>query len=361
MIRFITGIIVTIVTFYLAFIYESAALGLLGFCEAVLLVYSFLFLLWYSRKINGTMEVWPGFVTEGEKAKLVIHGQNKTRISCMKICWRVYIRNSFGRKQSKGWYAGESLYPGENLYQHSLKPKKAGCYSIELKKVRIYDMTGLFYLNQKCRSSVQLYVLPRLVTIGVRLSEQTKNFYGDADSYDDFHPGQDQSEIFDVREFRAGDRMQSIEWKLSAKQEELYVREGSFPKACPVVLILEDSKLKKTYEDFLMVAAGISFSLMDKGCHHYIAWYSPGRQDIVRYRVSDEENFYELFTIYLTEKRETYTESLVEMYRRKYPNDHAANMLVLKEGPVLEQNGRIILEAGRDHMEEKLENLELQL
>lgn len=361
MIRFLIGMVVTIVTFYLAFIYESATLGLLGFCEVVLFVTSFLFLLWYSRKIHASIEVWSGFVTEEEKVKIMIHAQNKTKLPCMKTCWRVSIRNSFDGKGHKGWYAGECLYPGENQYQHGFRPENAGLYSIELKKIRLYDMTGLFYLNRKCKGSVQLYVLPKIVDVGVRISEQTRNFYGDSDSYDDFHPGQDQSEIFDVREFRAGDRIQSIEWKLSAKQDELYVREGSLPMACPVVLFLEDSNLKKRYEDFLTVAAGISFSLMDAACHHYIAWYSEGQQDIVRYRVDDEESFYEFFTIYLAEKKGHNREPLEEMYHRKYPNDHTVHALVLKEGPVLEQDGRVILNAGKDGVEEKLRNLELQL
>lgn len=361
MIRFLIGIVVTVVTFYLALIYESVALGLLGFCEAVLFVTAYIFLLWYSRKIHASIDVWSGFVTEEEKVKLVIRGENKSKLPCMKTCLRICIRNSFSGKREKGWYSGDVLYPGENQYSHRFQPQGAGFYIIELKKLRIYDVTGMFYLNRKCTGLAQLYVLPKIVDVGVRLSEQTRNFYGESDSYDDFHPGQDQSEIFDVREFRAGDRIQSIEWKLSAKQDELYVREGSLPMACPVVLFLEASNRKRNYEDFLMVAAGISFSLMDAACHHYISWYSESRQDIVRYRVDDEESFYEFFTIYLTEKKGRRVESLEEMYHRKYPNDLAANRLVLKEGSILMQNGRVIMDGGRENMEEKLRNLELQL
>ena len=361
MIRFLIGIVVTIATFYIALIYESVALGLLGFCEAVLFVSVYIFLLWHSRKIHASIDVWSGFVTEEEKVKLVIRGENKSKLPCMKTCWRVCIRNTFAGKGQKGWYPGDVLYPGENQYSYRFKPQGAGFYHIELKKVRIYDMTGMFYLNRKCTGSAKFYVLPKIVDVGVRLSEQTRNFYGESDSYDDFHPGQDQSEIFDVREFRAGDRIQSIEWKLSAKQDQLYVREGSLPMACPVVLFLEASNRKKNYEDFLVVAAGISFSLMDAACHHYISWYSESRQDIVRYRVYDEESFYEFFAIYLTEKKSRGAESLEEMYNRKYPNDHAANRLMLKEDPILMQNGRVILDAGKDNIEEKLRNLELQL
>ena len=39
MISFLTGIVVTLVTFYIAFIYASTVIGLLGFAEAVLTLF----------------------------------------------------------------------------------------------------------------------------------------------------------------------------------------------------------------------------------------------------------------------------------------------------------------------------------
>ena len=63
--------------------------------------------------------------------------------------------------------------------------------------------------------------------------------YGEAESYDDFQPGTDVSQIFDVREYRPGDRLQRIHWKLSAKSDGLLVREDSQPLACAVVFLLD--------------------------------------------------------------------------------------------------------------------------
>jgi len=91
-------------------------------------------------------------------------------------------------------------------------------------------------------------VLPRLHSTAVRMSERIRNFYGDADVYDDFQSGNDKSEVFDVREFREGDRMQSIHWKLSAKSEELLVREDSQPLACPLVFFLDNQSLGEKAE-----------------------------------------------------------------------------------------------------------------
>ena len=43
MISFVIGALVTVFTFYIALIYSSVTIGLLGFAEAILLVLAFLF------------------------------------------------------------------------------------------------------------------------------------------------------------------------------------------------------------------------------------------------------------------------------------------------------------------------------
>ena len=56
MVSFIVGGIVTLVTFYIALIYASESIVLLGFAEAVLLVLAFLFLVWRKRCISAEID-----------------------------------------------------------------------------------------------------------------------------------------------------------------------------------------------------------------------------------------------------------------------------------------------------------------
>lgn len=133
----------------------------------------------------------------------------------------------------------------------------------------------------------------------VRLSESARNFVGEALVYDSLRSGDDASEVFKLREFQDGDKLKNIHWKLSAKMDELIVRENGFPKACSTVLILEgvgavsgkNKRRQKASEAFLQVAASLSFSMMDKECPHYVAWLSKRYQEVKRIRVDDEESF----------------------------------------------------------------------
>lgn len=79
-----------------------------------------------------------------------------------------------------------------------------GSYEYELVKVRIYDLTGLFYVHKKIKRFADIQVLPELDAVAVQVSERVRRYFGEAESYDDFQPGTDVSQIFDVREYRPG-------------------------------------------------------------------------------------------------------------------------------------------------------------
>lgn len=327
MVSFIVGGIVTLVTFYISLIYSSESIGLLGFAEAVLLVLAFLFLLWRKRKICAEI-LSPMTVAEaGDFVPIVLRVNNQSGIVCTRVQYQLICGNRFFGAQDKSRKLGEAIYPGDNEFECSVQVPYAGNYEFELRSIRIYDLTGLFYMTKRIGRSTQIQVLPQITSVGIRISERTRNFYGDADVYDDFHPGDDRSEIFDIREFQAGDRIQSIHWKLSAKSDELLVRQDSQALACPVVLLLDQyaagAKTQEEVEHYLEAVTSISFTLMDVACPHFIAWYSGERGDIVRIRVDNEESFYIFVCEYFADCLGKAPLALKQLYTQKYREDHA--------------------------------------
>ena len=327
MVSFIVGGIVTLVTFYVALIYASQSIGLLGFAEAVLLVLAFLFLLWRRHCINGEVSCPMTVAEAGDYIPVVLRVDYRGKIICTKLRYQLSSGNCFFGVKSKSSKLGEMVYPGRNEYEYSVQVPYAGNYEFELRCIRFYDLTGLFSMTKRIGRSAQIQVLPQITSVGMRISERTRNFYGDADVYDDFHPGDDPSEIFDIREFQAGDRIQSIHWKLSAKSEELLVRQDSQALACPVVLLLDQHAAgARSHEDvecYLEAITSVSFTLMDEACPHFAVWYSGERGDIVRIRVDNEESFYIFVCEYLADCLEIAPSAIKQLYTQKYREDHA--------------------------------------
>lgn len=369
MVSFIVGFIVIIVTFYIALIYSSATIGLFGFAETVLFVMAFLYLLLCRRKISSAIQIPIAVVNPGEKISILVQTENTGKLACMKIRYKIGVGRSFKSKKKKNWYAGDVVYSGKNIQQQQVYLKSVGNYVFTLEKIRIYDMTGIFYMDKRIKKHATVQVFPELVGVSVQISERTRNFYGDSDIYDDFHPGNDCSEIFDVREFRDGDRIQRIHWKLSAKSDDLLVREDSQPLACPLVFILDyqekdrsaRKRQRKNQDCYLSVAASISFSLMDEACPHYVSWYSGNRKDMVRIRVDDEESYYLFLVYYLADSYGNAPMPLEEMYKEKYHGSQAVYTMTLTSDLQLGLNKQVIAEFNNKDWKETIQKLEIVL
>lgn len=353
------------ITLYIAIIYRSTAIAALGFVEAFFVVLALVVLLYRSRMLAFQVRIPIAATEKGKNTTVQIHVENRSRLTVGKLKFRVEAGCRMEtRKKGKWLFAGAAL-PGKNCYPYGITIENAGSYEIRLRYVRIYDLTGMFYIRKKVDSFGTVQVLPEIAEVGVRLSETTRNFFGDADVYDELRPGHDSSEMFRIRNFQNGDRIQSIHWKLSAKLDELMVRENSLPKACPVVFFLDYHHRKKAdvraASVFLQAAGSISFSLMDAGCPHYLCWFSGQRGDVVRIRVEDEESYYQFLMYYLEDGSELPDGALWMRYQDKYRGDRYLYALSLDERLILQKNREIIAKLHPNRWKEDLSRMELIL
>ena len=365
MFRFIVGIIMTGALFYISVLYKSASLMMFAYAGAALLIFACLFLIYRRYTIRCSI-TFPISIAEcGKPLTVRILLENAGGLPCIRFRCLLEQKNHFLNHRQKEWLWGGPAVAGTNSFDYSLVIEDFGSYEVMLKKIRIYDLTGLFYIHKtvKCKGVVQ--VLPKMQEIGVHLSQATGNFLGESEVYDDFRPGDDRSELFQMREFRRGDKMQSIHWKLSVKQDELLVKEDSMPKACPVVLFLDYKNEKRIREErvnaYLVILASISFSIMDVGCAHYAAWYSNRREDIVRVRVDDEESLFLFLSSYLEETFEKHEKDLIQVYREKYRGENYLYAFLLNERLQLWKNGEKIMKFHLEDWKKELEELEIVL
>ncbi len=352
-------------TFYTSLLYRSIPLALAGYVQIVLLVAAGLFLLYRMRTFSGRMHIPVSVAECGHDLTVRFVVENKSFLPCPKFRICLEQGSYFLINRRRKWISGGMALAGENSYDYSIRFQNYGSYRLRLVKIRIYDFTGLFYLNQTVNSCGSVQIFPEIQETGVHLTEAVRNFCGEADVYDDFRPGHDSSELYGFRPFCKGDRIQGIHWKLSARMDELLVKEVSMPKACPVVFLLDyrpaGQRDEKKVNVYLALLAGISFSMMDAGCPHYVSWYSGRMRDVVRVRVDDEESLYLFLGCYLEETFQDTGRNLPEAYREKYRGEYCLHTLLLNESLELRKNRDKIAEFNRKDWKEQLRGLELVL
>ncbi len=350
------------ITMYIAFMYQSTAMMLLVFIEAVLFVVSFFSLLLRCFKVHGHIEVPVGIAEKGRDSLIKLVVENRWIWTMHKVKVQVVVNDVMRGRKKKYWMTMPSVPRGESEFIKSLSFYGTGTYEIYLRKLRVYDIVGIFGWNVRMKKQGSIQVMPELHDMPVRLTLATRNFYGEADVYDETRPGHDNSELFQVREYRAGDRLQNMHWKLSAKQDELMVKEYSLPKACPVILFLSyQPRKKKQLLNFLEAAASLSFSIMDAGCPHYVVWYDDTEQDVVRVRVDDEESLFTMIGELMKISWVRYREDMQQRYRERFRQEPYVWALTLDEKLQLYKEKELLIKYSPRRLTASLAQMEILL
>lgn len=362
MVSFWNLLLVTGMTLYIAFMYQNGAMMLLAYMEAAVFVAAFFCLLHFRLCVRGSVEVPVGIAEKGRGSLVKLNLKNKSLLPVNRMKALIVVKDVMRGKKQKYWMTLPQVPRGESEFIQSVSFFGTGNYEIVLKKLRLYDMTGLFRWDVRAKKQGMVQVMPELHDVPVRMTLATKNFYGEADVYDENTPGHDNSELFQVREYRPGDRLQNVHWKLTAKQDDLMVKEHSLPKACPVILFLfyRPGKRRQLLA-YLEAVASLSFSIMDAGCPHYIVWYDGTEMDVMRLRVDDEESLFYFIGVLMKVKWVKCREDLIQRYRDKYRQDPYVWALTLDEKLQLYKEKELLTRYSAKKLKTSLAQMELLL
>ena len=152
-----------------------------------------------------------------------------------------------------------------------------GHASLAVKSARVVDPLGFSApLVRGAVYSTSYVVYPRLVDFDIDAAHAAHHsFTGMA--YDHYKAGQDQSEVFEMRDFRDGDSLKSVHWKVSARLDDLVVREASHPMDYDIVLLsgihactLVQDEQRDVMNACLAMLSSVSLALVRKGLGHAV-------------------------------------------------------------------------------------------
>ncbi len=194
--------------------------------------------------------------------------------------------------------------------------KHCGNVAIQVEKVKIYDYLNLFAMRVgKNFERQDVLVLPPLKDIYLGRDRWYRETNEDSDRFSLYKKGDDPSEIFDIREFKDGDRIQRIHWKLSSKTGQYMVKEGSFPLAKAIYIFVDLCAATKHDADLLVQGIySISMQLMEKGVPQYFIWYDNVNELIQEKLLEQEEELFWMFEDLFACRTTTVPGELVNAY-----------------------------------------------
>ena len=219
----------------------------------------------------------------------------------------VDVENTTFRKSERRVFVFKDLSFAPHSYD--FVGADSGRINVRFVNITLFDVFGICSLKIKCSRFAESIVSPVLYD-GLRITLGANGSASLTGENSLPRRGGDRSEIFNVRDYVAGDSLHSVHWKLSGKFDTLKSKEYGANDENRT-LILADLSRKKTFGEasdeqlncVLDAVVSISASLKDGGEPHCIGWFNGGEYN--RAEVFDGDSFvkavYSLMSIKVAE------------------------------------------------------------
>lgn len=236
----------------------------------------------------------------------------------------------------------------ENIWiENELKFPVRGIHRLDDIHIRISDLFRSTFFEKSIDTGISIKVYPKIYKI-------SSLYLGGLDIYhettDPSSTSEDQSTIRDVRKYREGDSLKKVHWKLSAKQDDLYVKNLDTISGEEMVLFIDMNCLNYTYdntgaveESIIDFAASVINQLIRRDlCIKVFLNTSTGRY----FELEDKPGFNRFLDFIITQK----SDSTLELYQYIYENTfrlHRMNRIAIITAGLDAPLAEALLQMGR--------------
>lgn len=272
---------------------DNYAIFLLLFVWIMIPILLGFYLLYAKRKITGEI-LWKEemILREGEMIVLLrLINKGILPVLHAKVSFR--INNTLHEHIKK-----ESLFfflppkkEKEEIFQ--LPANHCGVHYIENISGMIYDPFCFWKgkINLYDNKQDKIVVIPKSYPLFIQLINTGQQ--GEQEIYSAIKSGEDSSELYDIRKYQEGDRLQKIHWKLTSKKGEILVKEYGFQQEEEYAIYLKLSKEKEETDDNLDLRIEIAFSFseifLEQGISHELVWYDKSKEKISKASISNKK------------------------------------------------------------------------
>lgn len=250
--------------------------------------------------IRVTVETGHSVCLCGETAKLSLVIANYSPLPVSQIKVFATYKNMFFQQSDVGEFNFFAPPFSKNRYEIKMHSRHAGRIDVFFKKARVLDYLGLFSLPVRMKKTISVSFLPRVHTIEPTLR---RNNYtaSEATMYSKHKPGDDPSEVFAVREYVEGDKINRIHWKLTSKQDKYIVKDFSLPINESVLILPEllfdggqEADLDLV-DAVLEVAFSLSHVFVERKTLQAIGYYNAEADKVCSQKINDLDDLYAVF------------------------------------------------------------------
>lgn len=230
---------------------------------------SILYLCLGMRRFEVRLHIEQSDFKRNEEVKVQLYTRTRSFIPLARVQGSLRINNVF-TKQSTREQTAFTSERGLSEITLTLEPKSCGYYELCMDSFRLHDLLGIVRFSKKCKAETSFYVLPNPVSYAFEIPSMTKS---QDEEYDPYRAGNDPGETFDVHTYQPGDSLHKIHWKLSAKLDDIMVRDFSMPASRFLTIAYELYGSMEDAQKILEHVYGFSSTLLAQGHSHTMKRY----------------------------------------------------------------------------------------
>lgn len=227
-------------------------------------------------------------IQKNEVLSIQLKIYSKSFFLACRVRVKLTIRNeSLQQEQTRTFFitANDS---GQTVEQ-VISSQYCGMLSCSIAELRIYDALGLFSFSKKTESNYFIVVLPSVYPLMAINSAFLQDLQNNSPSR--IMKGNDPSEIIDIREYRDGDRLAKIHWKLSDKYDQLMVKDFGDPYSNNVLMLFDLNGTNNEQLDGLLDAVySISNFLLKNQIAYEMEWYDSLHERLVHNSITEKND-----------------------------------------------------------------------
>lgn len=201
--------------------------------------------------------------------------------------------------------AENRFYPNETLHKMAvpltrkknsftipIETEDIGLITVRIKKIVAYDYLYIFKKEIELDYEASVVILPKERNIGDFPPAVPKD--GPDEFEESENIGNISSDVKEIREYRPGDRLQRIHWKLSAKLDDLFVKEMAHTSTLAIILVPELCA-KEIYDTSSTLLSCIK-KMYEQKERFEVCIYNDKTYDYTFFTVVDEAGMLEVMT-----------------------------------------------------------------
>ena len=337
-------ILIIIISGILAILYNDYYMGIIALTVMILPFLLFAILSYVYGKLTYGLISAVHVVNKGDTIPVSIQIYNPTIFPVLNVCITLSYYNTFSTQNKRN---KQELYVTVDKRRTTtvtcnLVSEHTGNLKISIIKIRIFDYLKLFSLRKAKQEEIRVAVLPLYNELTEDYLENSSKMQIESDSFSSIKAGDDPSEVFAIREYREGDRLQRIHWKLSVKQNQLMIKDFSEPMNCSVVVFADlgiprEEDALNAVDSILEYALSLSYSFILRRQIHYITWYDKNLGTCRRVRIVNEKDLFEAVDGFLNCGPYSEDVNMAAAYFAEYPNDQYTDLFFVTKTVTHEQ------------------------